>query len=124
MLAEFTRRTSHPEDFSNVEWLRMIAEDQRLSTDSTPTPVEAYLSLLPRLAQDNEAILDAIYSEVLIREVRGQKTTSEEFIRRFPNLVIEIRRQFQLHTALAIGSSSNTVVGGDSTDGPGKGAGE
>ena len=41
--------------------------------------VEAYLAKEPTLADDGEALLDLIYSEVLLREEHGERTTADEY---------------------------------------------
>jgi hypothetical protein len=62
--------------------------------------VEAYLAEHPALGGDPEALLDLIYSEILLREEAGETPQLEEYQRRFPALAIPLRDQFEVHRAL------------------------
>lgn len=62
--------------------------------------VEDLLKKHPHLGGNGPAVLDLIYSEVLLREERGQAVQEAEYLQRFPNLRDGITRQFQLHRAL------------------------
>jgi serine/threonine protein kinase len=62
--------------------------------------VEDYLVLRPDLADDADALLDLIYTEVVVREELGEKPGVEEYVRRFPRHADALRRQFELHGLL------------------------
>jgi tRNA A-37 threonylcarbamoyl transferase component Bud32 len=62
--------------------------------------VEDYLRSHPALADNEEALLDLIYSEVLLREEHGEEPQLEEYVRRFPHLEAALSRQLALHEAL------------------------
>src|SRR4051794_19251141 len=49
---------------------------------------------------DDEALLDLLYGEVLVREEHGERPMLAEYQRRFPRLAEPLRRQFELHQAL------------------------
>src|SRR5260370_37423140 len=49
---------------------------------------------------DDEALLDLLYGEVLLREEFGERPTLAEYQRRFPRLAEPLQRQFDLHQAL------------------------
>ena len=49
---------------------------------------------------DDEALLDLLYGEVLLREEHGERPQLAEYQRRFPRLAEPLRRQFELHQAL------------------------
>ena len=53
------------------------------------------------LLEQPEALLDLIYSEVLLREDAGETPVEDDYSSRFPKLVQQISRQFQVHRALA-----------------------
>jgi hypothetical protein len=49
---------------------------------------------------DDEALLDLLYGEVLLREEFGDRPALADYQRRFPRLAEPLRRQFELHQAL------------------------
>jgi hypothetical protein len=78
-----------------------LRDDQRQRWASArPVAVEWYVQLLPRLAEQPDALLDLIYQEVVLREGRGERPTEEEYRQRFPRLAAQLERQFALHRAL------------------------
>src|SRR5262245_50731843 len=58
--------------------------------------VEEYCRQSPSLRDDTESLLDLIYSEVLLREKRGEQPTLAEYVERFPDLTDQLRLQFEL----------------------------
>lgn len=77
--------------------------------------VEDLLKQHPGLSQNNHAVLDLIYAEVLLCEEKGQFADEADYVRRFPDLQEEIARQFQLHRALGDASDQAelpTATGG------------
>jgi serine/threonine protein kinase len=52
------------------------------------------------LAQDEEAMLDLIYSEHVLREELGETVKEEEYAARFPRLMERLRPLFALHEAV------------------------
>jgi eukaryotic-like serine/threonine-protein kinase len=62
--------------------------------------VEAYLAKQPVPVADKDAILDLIYNEIVLREAAGETPQLEEYLARFPQFEIELRRQFEIHGAL------------------------
>ncbi len=88
------------------EVLARIREDQRRCRAADALrPVEAYLALHPELADDEEAVLDLIYSEVLLREEFGERVTAAEYLTRFPARAAALARQFEFHELIRSGSS-------------------
>ena len=63
--------------------------------------VEDYLRQQPELAACDGAVLDLIYSEMLLREEFGDPPMLEEYLTRFPQFGDTLRRQFAVHEALA-----------------------
>jgi Leucine-rich repeat (LRR) protein len=62
--------------------------------------VESYLERLPHFHTDDEALLDLLYGEVLLRQEFRDAPDVEEYVRRFPRLEPALRRQFAVHRAL------------------------
>jgi tetratricopeptide (TPR) repeat protein len=81
-------------------------------------PVEAYLRRVTALGDDAEALLDLIYSEVLLREEAGERPHAAEYVRRFPALEGSLRLQFELHGAVAPGQSAGATAAGPDSDEP------
>jgi eukaryotic-like serine/threonine-protein kinase len=89
-------------DLSRDEMLAVVRADQlRRWPRGEPVLVESYVRQVPALGSDPEALLDLIYSEVLVREQCGEQPGVEEYVRRFPAHENQIRRQFAIHAALA-----------------------
>src|SRR5262249_53698866 len=68
-------------------------------------PVEELLRSHPALEGNPEAIVDLLYSEVLLRRERGECPTVDEYVSRFPDLAEPIRTQFELDAAMDDGST-------------------
>src|SRR5262245_54452963 len=81
-------------------------------------PVEALLRAHPGLEQNEEALLDLIYSELLLREEHGERLRLEDYLGRFPNLAAALRRQLELHEALVALETENAPDTVPPTEGP------
>jgi tetratricopeptide (TPR) repeat protein len=66
--------------------------------------VEAYLGRLPGISEDPEAVLDLVYSEVLLRERHGQVPTLEEYLARFPQHQAALSQLWEVHRGLQVGT--------------------
>src|SRR5438132_9797827 len=62
--------------------------------------VEEYLKHYPALQLDREAVLDLIYNEVVLREGRNESPRLEEYLQRFPQFAVQLRKQFDVHQVL------------------------
>ncbi|MFO0868916.1 MAG: protein kinase [Pirellulales bacterium] len=62
------------------------------------------------LASDADALLDLLYSELLLREEAGENPTVDDFVARFPALDEPLRRQFAVHAALPSGEGWSALV--------------
>ncbi len=62
--------------------------------------VEELSLLIAASALDNETVLDLIYQEVLLREQQGERPDVDEYVKRFPLLMDELRVQFELDEAM------------------------
>src|SRR5262245_7574650 len=65
-----------------------------------PLPVEQLLEDQPHLADDDDAVLDLIYSERLLREELGQAAPLDEYMGRFPHLEAALRVMFEVDDSL------------------------
>ncbi len=88
-----------------VEWQR----DQWYC--ASRVSVESILEQNPALQKTPDAILDLIYSEVLLREGLGEVPSESEYLLRFPQVADGIRRQFQVHRALTADITDEAVRG-------------
>jgi predicted Ser/Thr protein kinase len=70
--------------------------------------VEHYLPQYADLAGNDEAVLDCIYGEYVLREELGETPDPEEFCRRFPRLAEPLRRLFTVDRALVAGKDAST----------------
>jgi serine/threonine protein kinase len=72
--------------------------------------VETYLRDDPALAHDEEALLDLIYCEFLVRGERGESPTLDEYLRRFPQHAARLQFLLAFDEAVCelIGSNSTT----------------
>jgi WD40 repeat protein len=61
--------------------------------------VEDFLRQRPDQATDDDAVLDLIHAEVLLREQHGDAPQLDEYLARFPRLAEPLREQFALHKA-------------------------
>ena len=72
-------------DLDRPHLLALLRNDQRQRwQQGQRLLVETYLEQEPRLRQDDEAVLDLLYNEVLLREEQGDAPRAEEYARRFP----------------------------------------
>jgi WD40 repeat protein len=80
-------------------------------------PVEEYLRQLPE-AGDAVLILDLVSGEVSLRERRGETPTADEYVKRFPQLEAELRRQFQMRAGLGKGDFAAPGIASAEPAGP------
>jgi serine/threonine-protein kinase len=94
---------------SAAELLPMVRADQRQRwLQGERILVEHYLERLSSLGSDPESTFDLVYSEVLLREERGEPAALAEYVERFPQHEARLRRQFALHGAMDWGSLLGT----------------
>jgi hypothetical protein len=86
---------------SRAELVALVRADQRRRWPrGQRLPAEAYLEQFPTLKADEEAAVDLIYSEALVREELGEAVRPEEYAGRFPQYAAALHRQFALHQLL------------------------
>src|SRR5260370_28820405 len=64
---------------------------------------EMFFEKSPELASGDDAILELVYLEFVLRKEMGQEPSREDFYRRFPNLRESLERQFQIHDLMEEG---------------------
>jgi hypothetical protein len=79
-------------------------------------PAEHYLQLYSILAADEEAALDLVYAEYLLRREQGEEAAPDEFLRRFPQYAAQLELQFGFGQALA--GEGAPPAGNDPTNTP------
>ena len=85
-------------ELSRAEWLAFLLVDQHQRWERGDcVPVESYRHTHPRLKADDEAFLDLIYSELVLREAHGDQSSLDEYLDRFPQYEEPLRQQFALH---------------------------
>ena len=72
--------------------------------------VEHYLDSAPDLRGDDDAVLDLIYSEIVVRDELGESPALAEYLRRFPHFDAALRRQFTVHRLLESPSLQSPAV--------------
>jgi hypothetical protein len=99
---------------SAFEWVEAIRADQRRRwPGGRRVPLEAYLANVAAPLGD-EAVLELIYAEVVLRTELGERPELEEYEQRFPQHAEALRRHFAVHRAL-FSSSASPGSEGDSS---------
>jgi hypothetical protein len=80
--------------------MRLLVEQRQAWRQGKRVLVETYLERHPRLADDDEAVLDLIDNEVLARREQGEAPRLDEYLRRFPRWAAEVRLQFEVEQAI------------------------
>jgi serine/threonine-protein kinase len=79
----------------------VIRLDQSLRwRQGTPQRAEDYFARLPELRADDEAVLQVIFNEFLLRQELGHAPTVEDYQQRFPTHATALQRQIELEQAL------------------------
>ena len=93
----------------------LLVDQKRRWLQGERVLVEEYCRQLPSLRNDTESLLDLIYSEVLLRERRGEQPTLAEYVERFPDVADQLRIQFELDQVInssdMITERSGSVIG-------------
>jgi hypothetical protein len=84
----------------------LCVEQRRAWSAGRRLPVETYLERHPRLRDDDDAVLDLIYNEVVLRETDPRPAGRAELLERFPALCEPLQRLFDVHEAVAAANRS------------------
>lgn len=97
-----TRPTVLPADAATAEeWINLVRADQmRRWPRGERVLVEEYLAACPKFADDDAAVLDVVYQEIVLRDGQGDCPDVPEYVQRFPQHAARLKRQFAIHTAL------------------------
>lgn len=79
--------------------------------------VEAILGQHQNLHAADDAVLDLIYNEVILRQENGESLVAEEYRRRFPHLAADIQQLFEVDQGLQVGDASQPPA--ETMSGPG-----
>lgn len=71
---------------------------------------EEYLAKFPAVANDEEAAVDLVYSEYLLRERLGAAPSAAEYAARFPALAAHLAAQIELHQIADASASGETLL--------------
>src|SRR5262245_19616421 len=94
--------TLPPADVSAAGLAALLRQDQRRRwLRGERVPVEDYLERYPALRADADAVLELAYAEFALREELGEAPAAGEYLAPFPGQADTLRRQFELHRALA-----------------------
>jgi serine/threonine protein kinase/Flp pilus assembly protein TadD len=86
---------------SNRSLLEQLKEDQEQRwREGHPRTIEHYLGEHASLAEQNNCVLELIYNEVKVRQENGQTPKLEDYSSRFPHLVKDLTKMFEVHEAL------------------------
>ncbi len=77
--------------------LPLLLDQRRRWQQGDRVQAEAYLADHPELGAEADAVLDLVYHEVLLREEAGEAPRLEEYVARFPQHSVRLRRQFVVH---------------------------
>jgi hypothetical protein len=78
-----------------------VLEEQRAHWEAGERPtVEDFLARYPTLGESEEAVLDVIYQEFVIRRSLGESPAQEDYLRRFPSWSEALLRQFAVDEAM------------------------
>jgi serine/threonine protein kinase len=76
--------------------LHQIRAEQQASWGSgTRTPIEVYLQRHPEVCANRELLIDLVYSEIALCRQRGETVDPNDYVRRFPDLADDLRREFE-----------------------------
>lgn len=101
----------------NVTLVALIGLDQQHAMAAGKmTTVEEYLERFPQLADDDDALLDLIYGEIMLREEAGLESDWHAYVERYPHLRDRLKRQSHLHR-LVMAAARETDAGGSASGG-------
>jgi len=71
--------------------------------------VDDCLGLRPELREDDDAVLDLICHEILLRARRGEAPLLKEYERHFPKFAAQLQAHFEVHQAMLMDDSPSSV---------------
>jgi serine/threonine protein kinase len=108
-VSDFLARLEVP--VSPAELVAMLRVDQHARWPrGERIPAESYLQAFPLLQSDQDAVLDLIYGEFLLRSELGETPVPEEYARRFPQYADPLQEQIKLHQVMKAQPASDQAV--------------
>jgi WD40 repeat protein/serine/threonine protein kinase len=77
---------------------------------------ETYFTTFPTLAAEAETAIELIYTEFATREELGRRPQAGDYLRRFPQWMVPLERQFDIHRLLA-GDDAGGIANPQAIDG-------
>jgi tetratricopeptide (TPR) repeat protein/tRNA A-37 threonylcarbamoyl transferase component Bud32 len=98
--------------------LDSLLDRQRQSwLDGQGTAIEDLLKE-PGLEVGNDALLDLVYNEIVVREEQGERLSLEPYVQRFPHLREDLEVHFEIHRAVHAGLLTDPPPGRNGCHGP------
>ena len=107
---DLDRFVSDRPDLTPGDLVALIGIDQRASWQRGEWKrVADYLERFPAVRNDPDAVVDLIYSEILLSEELGRPYSWCDYFTSFPHLREELQRQAQFHTVMAMASDQTEL---------------
>jgi WD40 repeat protein len=89
-----------PDSSTGPSLLALLLHQRESWSRGERISIEALLKRQPGLRENNDAVLDLIYNEVVLREERGEVPRLTDYLSRFPHLAEPLRLQFEVDAAI------------------------
>ena len=93
-----------PEDLARRQARQACAQLNRCLRASEPCSAEELFTAFPAAALDEDAALEVIYTEFVIREELGQRPVVAEWYARFPQWRKHLQQLFEVHRSVSVAS--------------------
>src|SRR5690349_1374898 len=95
-----------PDELGRTELLALLRADQRRRwRHGCPVALHEYSKEFPRLATDDEALLDLLCNEVALREEQGDRPSADDYADRYPQHAPRLGRLLAALRARAAGEA-------------------
>jgi serine/threonine protein kinase/WD40 repeat protein len=91
-------------DFAAAQLALLLEDQRRRWLEGERVLAETYLEQHPDLRGDEDAVVDLLYHEILLRREAGEQPELHEYEERFPDLAGLLRLQLEVDRALSAGS--------------------
>lgn len=117
-MADFgTPNPDRNEDQIATDNVEPLAIELRQRWDNGERVLVEELTRFDKVKKHDEALLDLIYHEVLVREEHGESSSASAFIVRFPQQADALRRLFDVHAAMKGDSNVNELPNAETLPG-------
>ncbi|MEZ6122235.1 MAG: protein kinase [Planctomycetaceae bacterium] len=104
--------------FSSSQELDTVLDRQRDAWQAGQQPSARELLAGTTLADDDEATLDLVYNEVVLREQLGLEIHPDDYLQQYPHLQEELKLHFEIHAAIKQQSLFDTETTSESLPTP------